>query len=71
MLKNASFHHCRLEPIYSLTDDNVATISPTGGTCETKFATATSYSLDDYKREIAAAISVDIASTTYSLHLSG
>lgn len=62
---------CRLEPIYKLDDENVATISPTGGSCETKFSSATSYSLDDYKREINAAISVDIVSATYSLHLSG
>ena len=57
--------------MFSLSDANVATLSPSGGSCSTQYSTQTSYSLSDYKRDIEAAITVTIKTSNWGLTISG
>ena len=57
--------------MFALTDGDVATLSPSGGSCFTKFSTATSFSVDDHKRVIEAAITLTVTTGQYSPTLSG
>ena len=61
-------------PLFNLSDQYVAALSPTGGACESHFSTSTSYSTDENKRNIQASLDITAKGGTaakFSLSLSG
>lgn len=66
-----SLLHCRLQQVFNLSDSVVATLSPTGGGCQTQYSSSTAYSLYDHQRIIEATLEVSFKTKKFGLSLSG